>query len=178
MFPWCGLETKEPGSRAFQSTGNPRPCSPLLLWASLGGGGRTPTEGLRGILGELCRVKVHKERGRGVIQEVFPKAVNSWRGSAGAESWAPLGAEAPPLPPPTCGNRRPGGRHGRRPPQPALRPLPRLQPAPGLCRGTDHGEGPSRARPPCVQVGKTSGRAPCYTLQPRSPAVREGRRMS
>lgn len=34
------------------------------------------TEGRRGLHGALSRVKVHRERGRGVIQEVFPEAAN------------------------------------------------------------------------------------------------------
>lgn len=77
--PRCRLETKERGSGASPSTGNPRPCLPCWPCScglALGGVARMPTEGRRGLHGALSRVKVHREWGRGVIQELFPEAVN------------------------------------------------------------------------------------------------------
>lgn len=75
-------------------------------------------------------------------------------------SWAPLGVEAPPLPSPLwpVGPGKLGQcrqvavlctLHGL---------LSRLR---GLCQGTGCREGALHARPPCGQLGKISGRAPC-----------------
>lgn len=168
--PRCGFETKEPGSGASLSTGNPRPCRPactappaLVGWPWRRG------RHAHGRAQRTSQFKVQRERGVGGNPGSLPGGSEFLEGMGGAES--PAGA---------TGCRSPA-------PSPAhlweTEAVREARPAPAAC-GTAS-SAPASASPgasaevltvgkePLVRPSwKTSGRSPRHALQPRSPAVR------
>lgn len=169
--PRCGFETKEPGSGASMSTGNPRPClqacaaPPALVgWPWAMGGARS----WKG--SEDFTVQGPKGTGKGGNPGSLPGGSEFLERMGGAES--PAGAVGDGSPAPRPAHRWETGT--------------KREALPAAAAGDTASSAPASASPRAsaevLTVGKgplvrqwTSRRSPRYALQPRSPAVRGGR---